>query len=83
MIKTLRESKARLSELVRRAGKGEEVIITVRGKPMAKLGPVTPVYPVESSKEWLQELRALQTEYTTRNRSSDEAWNDLRGDRFS
>lgn len=83
MIKTLRESKARLSELVRRAGNGEEVIITVQGKPVAKLGPVTPVYPENTAEEWLQELKEIQAKYTTRNASSDAAWNDLREDRFS
>lgn len=82
MIKTLRESKARLSELVRRAGNGEEVIITVHGKPAAKLGPVTPVFPENTSEEWLQELKEIQEKYTTRNVSSDAAWNDLREDRF-
>ena len=40
MIATLKESKARLSELVRLAGAGEEVLITVRGKPQARLSAV-------------------------------------------
>ena len=40
MIATLKESKARLSEFVRMAGAGQEVLITVRGKPRARLSPV-------------------------------------------
>ena len=31
MVSTLRESKAKLSELVERASRGEDVLITVRG----------------------------------------------------
>jgi len=37
MITTLRESKAKLSALVALAQGGEDVIITVRGKPKARL----------------------------------------------
>ena len=37
MIKTLRESKAKLSELVEQASRGEDVLITVRGKVKARL----------------------------------------------
>ncbi len=37
MVRTLRESKARLSELVERASQGEDVLITVRGKVKARL----------------------------------------------
>jgi prevent-host-death family protein len=39
MVTTLRESKAKLSELVERASKGEDILITVRGKVKAKLNP--------------------------------------------
>lgn len=37
MIKTLKESKAKLSELVERASRGEDVLITVRGRVKARL----------------------------------------------
>ena len=36
------EAKAHFSELVAAARKGEQVILTVRGKPVALLGPVPP-----------------------------------------
>ena len=39
---TLREAKARLSEMVDRAQAGEEVVILRRGKPVARLVPYTP-----------------------------------------
>jgi prevent-host-death family protein len=37
MTTTLREANARLSEMVKRASRGEEVVITVHGKETAKL----------------------------------------------
>ncbi|MGH9526457.1 MAG: type II toxin-antitoxin system Phd/YefM family antitoxin [Terriglobales bacterium] len=35
------EAKTRLSELLARVEKGQEVIITRRGRPVAKLGPAS------------------------------------------
>lgn len=40
-ITGIREAKARLSRLLRDAQRGEEWIITERGKPIAKLVPVS------------------------------------------
>jgi prevent-host-death family protein len=37
---TLREAKANFSELIERACRGEEVIISRRGKPLARLVPI-------------------------------------------
>jgi len=37
IIKNLNEAKSRLSSLVERAAKGEEIVIAKNGKPMAKL----------------------------------------------
>ena len=37
------EAKNRLSALLERAERGEEILITRRGKPVARLGPVKPV----------------------------------------
>ena len=42
---SIAEAKARLSELLKRAEKGEEVLITRRGKPVAKLAPVRTTRP--------------------------------------
>jgi prevent-host-death family protein len=39
---SLADAKARLSELVERAANGEEVVITRRGKPVARLIPERP-----------------------------------------
>ncbi len=37
---SLSEAKDRLSSLVDRAASGEKIVITKRGKPLAKLGPM-------------------------------------------
>jgi prevent-host-death family protein len=38
----LRELRQHASELVRRAEEGEELVVTVSGRPAAVLGPATP-----------------------------------------
>ncbi|MCU1499529.1 MAG: hypothetical protein JWM47_3482 [Acidimicrobiales bacterium] len=38
----IRELRGRLASLVRRAGSGERIVITVGGRPVAQLGPVEP-----------------------------------------
>jgi prevent-host-death family protein len=38
----LRELRQHASELVRRAERGEELLVTVSGRPAAVLGPATP-----------------------------------------
>ena len=70
MVRTLRESKARLSELVERASQGEDVLITVRGKVKARLtkarltkARLTKAQvqaPVAAAGLWAEELRILQ-----------------------
>jgi len=59
MIRTLRESKAKLSELVELASRGEDVLISVRGKVKARLTSA-PGSPRSSEAAWALELRALQ-----------------------
>ena len=52
---TLADAKAHLSELTERAAAGEQVIITKRGKPVARLSrPAQPRQPID-----LKKLRAL------------------------
>jgi len=43
MTTNLRDAKSRLSELVRRAAAGEEILITVRGKPTVRLSAIQSV----------------------------------------
>ncbi len=59
MITTLRESKAKLSALVALAQAGEDVIITVRGKPKARLSGIRARSATNMS-GWIKELKALQ-----------------------
>jgi prevent-host-death family protein len=41
-VVTAADAKAGLSELLRRAEAGEEIIVTRNGDPVAKLGPIRP-----------------------------------------
>ena len=38
----IRDLRAQLTALVRRAGTGERVVVTIAGRPVAQLGPVEP-----------------------------------------
>jgi prevent-host-death family protein len=60
MVTTLRESKAKLSELVERASRGEDVLITVRGTVKARLTKVESSPAGFDGRAWVGELRALQ-----------------------
>jgi prevent-host-death family protein len=53
------EAKNKLSELLDRAERGEEVVITRRGKPIAKLVPAHPVRDVERARQAAQRIREL------------------------
>ena len=60
MTATLREAKAKLSRMVKLAAKGEEVMITVHGKEMARLVGV-PVRDRRIDREkWLKRLAQLR-----------------------
>jgi prevent-host-death family protein len=59
MIKSLRESKARLSELVDLASRGEDVLISVRGKVKARLTRAVSDKASERA-SWVAELKRLQ-----------------------
>ncbi|HCL66513.1 MAG TPA: type II toxin-antitoxin system prevent-host-death family antitoxin [Rhizobium sp.] len=52
------EAKANLTELVRRAEAGEEVILTRHGKQTVQLVPVTPVQTPEERRAIIAEIRA-------------------------
>lgn len=41
----MRELRANAATMVRRAGAGERIVITVAGRPVAQLGPLEPVGP--------------------------------------
>jgi prevent-host-death family protein len=51
------EAKNKLSELLDRAERGEEVIITRRGRPVAKLGPIEERRDVKMAREAAKRIR--------------------------
>lgn len=53
------EAKNKLSELLDRVERGEHVIITRRGKPVAQIVPVTPVRDVEKALKAAEGIRQL------------------------
>jgi prevent-host-death family protein len=65
MIATLRETKAKLSRMVKLAANGEEVLITVHGKQMAKLVGLPKHARKLNKKKWLAELARLRRKYST------------------
>lgn len=42
---TVAEMKAHLSEILRKAAEGEEIVVTKHGKPYVKVGPDAPAKP--------------------------------------
>ncbi|MFH1038973.1 MAG: type II toxin-antitoxin system prevent-host-death family antitoxin [PVC group bacterium] len=82
MITTLRESKTKLSALIALAQAGEEVIITVRGKPKARLSAIRPLSAVDIS-GWKKELKSLHRKCGTGKRTagSPAILNQLREER--
>jgi len=81
MIATLRDSKIKLSELVQLAGGGEEVLITVRGKPRARLLPVAQADFAMGA--WMRELASLRASMKPRRLAdSSSALDEVREDRW-
>jgi prevent-host-death family protein len=60
MVKTLRESKVKLSELVELASQGQDVLISVRGKVKVRLTRATAPCHASPGSAWAQEFQALQ-----------------------
>lgn len=82
MQTTLREAKAKLSEMVEIASAGEEILITVHGKPKARLVPMRPVEDQESFEKWAGILRERAAKYTVKTvDSSTEILHELREER--
>jgi prevent-host-death family protein len=65
MIATLRETKAKLSRMVKLAASGEEIFITVHGKQMAKLVGIAKRARKLDKNKWLAKLARLRRKYST------------------
>lgn len=61
MRMSVSEAKANLTELVRRAEAGEEIILTRHGKETVRLSPVTPVQTFEERRAIIAEIRNRAT----------------------
>ena len=55
----IKELKNRLTEYLRRTKKGEEVIVTERGRPIAVIQPIEAVEQLQSQEAKLAKLAAL------------------------
>lgn len=82
MIVSVRESKARLSELLAKALDGEEVVITVRGEPTARLVPVKASAGKPDLRAWAAERRRELEGQLMGADSSATILDELREDRF-
>lgn len=84
MTTTLREAKARLSEMVKRASRGEEVVITVHGKQTAKLIGVAQRKNKIDKEKWLKRLERLREQSWTGRygKTAQEIQDEDRADRF-
>ena len=81
MIASLRESKTRLSELVALANAGEEVLITIHGRPKARLVPIAEGF--DTSGGWLRELSKLRASLRKKPvRRQSTALDEVREDRW-
>lgn len=81
MIASLRESKSRLSELINLASAGEEILITVHGKPKARILPLSE--PSVDTKDWLHDLELLRSTLVQPAKPSlTDALDEVREDRW-
>jgi prevent-host-death family protein len=82
MIATLKDSKAKLSSLVDRASRGEEIVITVRGQPKARLMPVSAAGTGSLDRvKWMRRLRAMSKKACIGIHDSTDIFEDIRSDR--
>lgn len=56
------EAKTHLAQLLERAERGEEIVITRRGKPVARLVPAQPGHDAAAARAAAESLRALARE---------------------
>lgn len=75
---TVAEAKAHLSELLARVEKGEELVITRRGRPVAQLSPVR---PVKRPPDW-QAIRAFRESLPAIANSANDLVREMRDTRY-
>ena len=74
MTATVEQTQNDLARLIRMAIRGEEILITEAGRPVAKLVGVVPQVRAPDRTEWLESLRKLRETTSTGRpgKSSDE-----------
>ena len=85
MITNLRDAKSNLSQLVRLAADGEDILITVRGRPTARLTGVVSKETQDHEREaWAAELSAAAeaARVGPRKATSQPFWDELREERL-
>ena len=84
MIVNLKTAKAQLSDIVDRASRGEEVWVTVRGKPKVRMTALHEDQErMEGREQWFQSVREIRAKYGRAKGcvSNEQAlWDDLRGE---
>ncbi len=83
MVRTLREKRSKLSELVERASSGQDVHISVRRKVQARLTGAEKKRSSDDRATWVMELRALRMKVLPRKSTSkvEEILEDMRDER--
>jgi prevent-host-death family protein len=84
MTTTLREAKAKLSQMVKLASRGEEVVITVHGKETAKLVAVENWETLIDRDKWIKRLDKLREKNWTGRygKTAQQIQDEDRADRF-
>jgi prevent-host-death family protein len=54
------EAKNTLGSLLDRVEKGEEIVITRRGKPVARLAPVRSALDIEKARETVEQIKEMR-----------------------
>ena len=77
---SLSEAKARLTDLVRQAEAGEEVVLTRHGRPAARIIAVAPVPTSEARMRLIERLRASAAKSLRPGPGAAESQDDLYGE---
>lgn len=83
MVTTLRQAKAELSRLVKLAAEGGNIVITVRGKKVARLIKFSTRLASRNRLNWAKDLKASQNRWKpfAVKKATDELLGDLRAER--
>lgn len=83
MFIDVRDAKRRFSELVKLAVEGEEILITVRGEPIAKLTRAVDGSSLDDRETWVDELTEVAEWETVASpvSTTQEYWEFSRSDR--